>query len=328
MGRFAAIAALSLAIPAMSSAAAPPEPASAPPNAGMSTQQEIAALRAELARIAAEGPKNTAQVAAARARLQVLGVRETALDARLGDDRNRLARLLSALQLFRRDPPPALLVRPNDALDAVRAVILIRAMTPELERRAATLTAESKSLTALRREAAAANADLFSAESLQAEQRSDIERLMDGEQAEGLYARSPGVMTTNLAQAPAGPGFTRLTPPVAGPIVRPYGSPMPGGERAPGIAWRPPNGSIVKAPAAGTIAFAGPVTGWGIVVILSTGGSYNIVLAGLSETAATPGQSVASGAPVGRMGNAGKSPSDLYMEVRQGGAPQDPTRWL
>jgi len=327
MGRFAAIAALSLAIPAIS-AAAVLEPASAPPTPEQATQAEIAALRAELARIAAEGPKNTAQVAAARAKLRALGVRETALDARLGDDRNRLARLLSALQLFRRDPPPALLVRPDDALDAVRAVILIRAMTPELERRAASLTAEAKSLTALRREAAAANADLFAAESVQAEQRSDIERLMDGEQGEAFYARSPGVMTTTLAPAPAGPVFTHLSPPVLGPIVRPYGSPMPDGERAPGIAYRPQGGSIIRAPTTGTVAYAGPVTGWGVVVILSTGGAFNIVLAGLSETTVAPGQSVASGAPVGKMGNAGKSPSELYMEVRQGGAPQDPTRWL
>lgn len=323
MGRFAAIAALSLAIPAISAAAIAP-PASTPP----STQQEIAALRAELARIKAEGPHNTAHVAAARAKLQALGVRETALDARLGDDRNRLARLLSALQLFRRDPPPALLVRPNDALDAVRAVILIRAMTPELERRAANLTAESRSLATLRREAAAANADLFSAESVQAEQRSDIERLMDGERQDQLYARSPGAMTTTLPQATALPAFTRLIAPVGGPIVRPYGSPMPDGERAPGVAYRPSNGSVVRAPAAGTVAFAGPVPGWGVVVILNAGGPYHIVLAGLTETSLAPGQSVASGAPVGRMGNAGKSPSELYMEVRQGGAPQDPARWL
>jgi len=327
MGRFAAIAALSLAIPAIS-AAAPQEPASAPVSAEQSAQQEIDALRAELRRIAAEGPRNTAQVAAARARLQALGVRETALDARLGDDRNRLAHLLSALQLFRRDPPPALLVRPNDALDAVRAVILIRAMTPALEQRAATLTTEAKSLAALRREAAAANADLFSAESVQAEQRSDIERLMDGEAADQLYARSPGVMTTTLPQGPQTRAFTHLTPPVPGPIVRPYGSPMPDGERAPGVAFRPQNGSIVRAPAQGVVAFAGPVTGWGVVVILGAGGPYHIVLTGLSEATVAPGQSVASGAPVGRMGNAGKSPSDLYMEVRQGGAPQDPTRWF
>ena len=327
MGRFAAIAVLSLAVPAISTAAIT-EPASAPLNPQQSAQQEIDALRAELRRIAAQGPKNTAQIAAAKTRLRALGVRETELDARLGDDRNRLAHLLSALQLFRRDPPPALLVRPGDALDAVRAVILIRAMTPELERRAATLTAEAKSLAALRREAAAANADLFAAESLQAEQRSDIERLMDGEQQDDLYARSPGVMTTTLPRIPGGPVFTHLSPPVAGPIVRPYGSPMADGERAPGVAWRPPNGSPVRAPASGTVAFAGPVTGWGVVVILSAGGPYHIVLAGLSETSVTPGQSVASGAPVGKMGNGGKLPSDLYMEVRQGGAPQDPARWL
>ena len=100
------------------------------------TRREIEDLRAELdrldhARIAAGG-----DVDAKRARLESLNARENAILADLGANRQRLSLLLSALQLFRRDPPPALLVTPNDARDAVRAAILIRAMTPELQRRA------------------------------------------------------------------------------------------------------------------------------------------------------------------------------------------------
>ena len=37
-----------------------------------------------------------------------------------------------------RNPPPALLVSPGDARDAVRAAILVKAMTPQLQDRART----------------------------------------------------------------------------------------------------------------------------------------------------------------------------------------------
>ena len=114
-------------------------------------RREMEALRADLGRIASKTAASSADVASARSRLQALNVRETALTAELGRDRNRLSQLLSALQLFRRHPPPALLVSPDDARDAVRAAILIRAMTPELERRADAFAAEAREIAALRR---------------------------------------------------------------------------------------------------------------------------------------------------------------------------------
>lgn len=325
MRRFAAIAALILAAPALTTAQ---EPASAPQLrpafTNDSTQREIAELRAELARIAASGPRDTA---AARQKLQALNVRETALAARLGEDRNRLARLLSALQLFRRHPPPALLVSPDDARDAVRAAILIRAMTPELERRAATLTAEARAMAALRREAAAANADLFSAESVLAEQSADIERLLDTQSADELFAASPGAMITTLPSGATGT-LTSLTPPVSGRLIRPYGAALPAGGRSPGVAFSAASGSTVRAPAPGVVEFAAPVAGWGVVVILRGPGDHHIVLGGLAEASVAPGQSVASGATIGRLGDGGQSGAELYLEVRRRSAPIDPADLL
>lgn len=322
MRRFAAIAALTLAAPALTAAQEPQLRAAFSDQAG--ARKEIAELRAELARIAASAPDDTA----ARSRLQALNVRETALAARLGEDRNRLARLLSALQLFRRHPPPALLVSPEDARDAVRAAILIRAMTPELERRASALSAEASALAALRREAAAANAEFFSAESRVAEQAADIERLLQTQEPDGLFAASPGAMVATTPSGATAGSLTSLTAPVFGPLIRSYGAPLPGGGRAPGVSFAARKGGVVRAPAQGVVEFAGPVTGWGVVVILQGPGGHHLVLGGLTEATVAPGQSVASGASVGRMADGGRSDPELYLEVRRNGAPVDPGRWL
>ena len=66
------------------------------------------------------------------------GGRARAAQARRRPQR-AVARLLGALELFSRDPPPPLLVSPADARDAVRAMILAKAIAPELEARAQAL---------------------------------------------------------------------------------------------------------------------------------------------------------------------------------------------
>ena len=106
-----------------------------------------------------------ADFSAERARLAALNAREAALAAKIGANRTSLLRLLSALEMWRRDPPPALLVSPQRARDAARAAILMRAIAPELQRRAQALSVQAKALARMRREAAEAGAALFAAES-------------------------------------------------------------------------------------------------------------------------------------------------------------------
>lgn len=302
------------------------------------TRREIEDLRAELDRLDHARVAAGADVDAKRARLEALNARERAILADLGLNRQRLSRLLSALQLFRRDPPPALLVSPADARDAVRAAILIRAMTPELQHRAEAYARQATAVGTLRREAAAASAELFTAESVVADRKGEIERLIiEKTQLERAYAqealaqeselRTLGALSDGLGRS-AATGPLALRAPVAGAIVRRFGQEMPAGGKAPGLTLRTDKGLSVTSPVAGTVEYAGALNGWGAVIILRAQGAYHIVLAGLDQITAAPGQSVAAGAPIGKMPDHVSSDPELYMEVRENGEPADPERWF
>ena len=304
--------------------------------AAADTRREIVDLRGELDALGRQRINAGDDVNAKRARLEELHQRESALVGELGRDRGQLARLLSALQLFRRDPPPALLVSPGDARDAVRAAILIRAMTPELQARADGYARQARAVSALRRQAAAASEELFTAESLVADRKGELERMIvEKTQLERAYAQDAltgeqatlGALTDGLATKPA-TGPLVLASPVAGTLSHRFGEAMPAGGRASGLSIRTERGHVVAAPAAGTVEYAGPLNGWGVVLILRAQGAYHLVLAGMDQVSVAPGQSVAAGATVGRMAEHGSDTPELYFEVREDGAPVDPERWL
>ena len=258
---------------------------------------------------------------ARRARLELLTQQEDQLAGELGASRNALARLLGALELFSRDPPPPLLVSPRDAKDAVRAMILARAIAPALESRARRLEAEAQALDNVRREAAQASGDLFAAESAIADRQGRL----------SAVARDAALLTPPSARVTAEalpPPPTHLAPPAPGPVAVRFGGRLESGLTAHGLAWRPGAGAVIRSPASAVVAFAGPLAGWGQVVILRTGGGCHMVLSGLGKVSVAPGQSVAAADPVGRMPVNGQSPPELYLEVRMAGAPVDPARFL
>lgn len=301
-------------------------------------RREIEDLRRELARLDNARVSAGENVDLKRARLETLNAREARVLADLGRDRHRLAQLLSALQLFRRNPPPALLVSPDDARDAVRAAILIRAMTPELQRRADAYSRQALAVRTLRREAAAAAAELFTAESVVADRKGEIERLIiEKTRLERAYAqealieaselRTLGALTDGLTpRAPTGP--LTLASPAPGRILTRFGATLPAGGRATGLSIRTEKGRTVTSPAAATVEYAGALNGWGVVLILRAQDAYLLVLAGLDQVSVARGQTVTAGAPVGRMADRLTSEPDLYLEVREEGIPVDPERWL
>ena len=101
-----------------------------------STAEEIKADRTELKRRLIETAErikeSEAQIEEAEAKLARLGDRERILRASLKARRESLADVLAALQRLGRTPPPALMVRPQDALEAIRSAILMGAIVPEL----------------------------------------------------------------------------------------------------------------------------------------------------------------------------------------------------
>lgn len=238
-------------------------------------------------------------------KLQRLNASEVALSVRQGDNLNRLSRLLTVLMRFRTDPPPALLISPDDATRAVRAAILIKAITPDLQARARVYALEAKEIARQRRLAAAANEATFSSESNMAEEV----------QASPMLEPPPAVLIPPSA----------LAAPTSGPFVHRFGDTLASGGRSNGVTIKAASKAPVTAPQAGLVQYVGPVKGWGVILILRMTGGYHLVLAGLDKTSVVAGQTVAAGAAVGTMPDPAQG---LYLEVRAGGDPVDPGRWL
>jgi septal ring factor EnvC (AmiA/AmiB activator) len=76
------------------------------------------------------------------------------------------------------------------------------------------------------------------------------------------------------------------------------------------------------------VEFAGPMKGWGGVVILRIGGDNHLVLAGLDAISAVQGRPVSAGQALGRMADTRNGEPELYLEARKGGDPVDPSSWL
>jgi septal ring factor EnvC (AmiA/AmiB activator) len=85
---------------------------------------------------------------------------------------------------------------------------------------------------------------------------------------------------------------------------------------------------VVRSPAAAVVVYAGPLSGWGDVVILRAGGGCHMVLGGLGRVGVAVGQSVAADSPVGAMPIDGQTPPELYLEVRLAGGPIDPAKLM
>lgn len=98
-----------------------------------------------------------------------------------------------------------------------------------------------------------------------------------------------------------------------------------------GIGIQTRLGGTVLAPCDGLIVYAGEFRTYGQLLIISPGGGYHVLLAGLSQIDVQVGQSVLMGEPVGAM--AAKSPAAqeggpvLTVEFRKDQRPIDPDPW-
>jgi len=165
--------------PAAAQAAAPQASATVSPEALKQREQELEAarleqkraadlqarLKADIAAIGEDRSKLNQQlvdvaarvrdaegrVADAESRLRGLDGREQEIRGSLESRRSEVVEVLAALQRAGRRTPPALLVRPEDALQSLRTAMLLGAVVPELRSRAEKLTADLGELVAVRK---------------------------------------------------------------------------------------------------------------------------------------------------------------------------------
>jgi septal ring factor EnvC (AmiA/AmiB activator) len=114
--------------------------------------QDRRKLAKTLIETAARVRDTEARAGSAEARLKTLDDNERAIRQTLEGRRAMIAELLAALQRIGRRPPPALMVRPEDALESVRTAIMLGAVVPEMRIEAETLAADLAELVRVRRD--------------------------------------------------------------------------------------------------------------------------------------------------------------------------------
>lgn len=321
-------------------------------------------------------------------KLDELREQQSGIKQSLNGRRAILAEVLAALQRMGLNPPPAILVRPEDALASVRSAILLGAVVPELRsetellmtdlrelsritasiegehdkllRTAANQVAEKQRLNMLLEEKqrlqARSETDLAgeqqrseelasSAKSLKdliddLQRQSDIaqkaeEQRLAQEEAE---ANKPVPEAHRLvASIPFGSLKGKIDFPVTGKLTGRFGQSDNLGAHYLGDTLTTQSGSIVTAPAGGTVLYAGPFRSYGQLLILNAGDGYHIVLAGMDRISASLGQTLLAGEPVGAMREkrvAGpvsvendQAGTTLYVEFRKDGKPVNPSPW-
>jgi septal ring factor EnvC (AmiA/AmiB activator) len=171
------------------------------------SRERIDALKAEIA--AMEGDRtqqNAALIAAAQRvklaeievadveeRISELIVRELEVRGRLDGADAEIANVLAALERISLNPPPALIVDPDDALGSARGAMLIAAILPQLREKADTVAVDLKALTDIKLAALAEEQTLRANYEVLEEEQLRIATL--------IAARKQGITQTGAALA-------------------------------------------------------------------------------------------------------------------------------
>jgi septal ring factor EnvC (AmiA/AmiB activator) len=326
---------------------------------------EAADLRKKLIDTAARIETLERQKIDAAARIETLQAENTRLSAGFANDRVAVTRLIGVLERLQHDMPPALALRPGDALGAARGAMLIGASLPPVYAQAARL---SRRIDALKRTRIALEQQRRDATETSARltvARAELDTLLDQKEreAEGAAQTYTGLKTQLATVARQAADFQALLARVKAlrqdmnkgrggaadqsvvmvsaensgtlgglaknsllePVVGTVARTPENGN--PGLSYATHGGAQVITPADGKVLYAGPYHKSGQVLILEITTGYDVVLAGLGRVTVKLNDQLLAGEPVGTMPPDGAD-NRLYFEVRHGGRGQSPAPWL
>ena len=322
---------------------------------------QAATLRQKLIATAARIEGLERQKAGADDQILRLTAEDNRLSAGFANDRVAVTKLLAVLERLQHDMPPALAMRPDDALGAARGSMLIGASLPpvyaqaaSLSRRIDALKRTRKALEQQRAEAADTAARLTSA-------RTELDDLLaEKEKEAAAAAETYGTLKIQMEKvAREAADFQALLSRVKAlrqkadrnedgtpnqsvvtvtaqntgnlgalarnSLLEPVVGGLENGDA--GLSYKTQPGAQVIAPADGKVLYAGPYHKNGQVLILEITTGYDVVLAGLGRVTVKPNDQLLAGEPVGTMP---PEPVDdrLYFEIRHGGRGLSPAPWL
>lgn len=305
---------------------------------------------------------------AMRAGLRQAALREAEIETAFQDESGQVANLLGVLINLRPDASPSALVHPTGPIGHARAGMLVASITPSMQAQAEDLREKLQEVSILRElqgealevlEAGLKNVQTARSDLSQAmSARTDLPRrfvadpervqdLINGSETLEAFASSLAVMDvvdglSTLPDLDSAKGTWPL--PVQSRLLRGFEEPDAAGVKRPGwlLAARPL--SLVVTPWPATIRYQGAFLDYGNVIILEPGNDVLLVIAGLEEVYGDIGSVIPAGSAIGLM--AGASPDldafitnatqgtgaglteTLYIEVREGGKPVDPSQWF
>lgn len=294
-------------------------------------------------------------------------LRETALTLQFQAKRGQVSQLLGVLAGLDAEQGPLLLLHPDGPLGTVRSGMVLAEVAPALQKEAAGLKqdlTELRDLRALQTQAQTTLAqglqEVQTARTALSQAMSDrtalpkritevpaaLQALVANAKTLGAFAKGLGPQTTSVQGFAEAKGH--LPWPVLGHILLHPGETDAKGVTKPGLTLATRPLALVTAPWAATIRYRGPLLDYGNVMILEPGAGYLLVLAGLDQVYGDVGDVVSQGDALGLMGGSveaaaantadilrpadnGSGASDsetLYVELRNGGQPIDPTDWF
>lgn len=155
-----------------------------------STERDRADLNRELIDASSKSRKLEVRIDRTGIRLQKLEEQNKNLRLSLRDRRGLLSEVLAALQRMGRKPPPALLVRPEDALSSVRSAILLGAVVPEIRAETNILISELRELARITDEINSQRQTLHADLNRQAEEEERLTLLLAEKQKRTKSART------------------------------------------------------------------------------------------------------------------------------------------
>lgn len=121
----------------------------------------------------------------------------------------------------------------------------------------------------------------------------------------------------------------QLRLPVRGDVMARFGSKRGDGPSWKGLFIRTPEGSEVKAVAAGRVVFSDWLRGFGNLIIVDHGNQYMTIYGNNQALLKRPGDAVKAGDVIASAGNSGgNEQSGLYFEIRHQGRAFDPLGWV
>ena len=322
---------------------------------------QAATLRQKLIATAARIEGLERQKAGADDQILRLTAEDNRLSAGFANDRVAVTKLLAVLERLQHDMPPALAMRPDDALGAARGSMLIGASLPPVYAQAASLSrridalkhtrkaleqqraeaadtaarltgarTELDELLAEKEKEAAAAAETYGTLKIQMEkvarEAADFQALLSRVKALRQKADRDEDGTQNQSVVTVTAQNTgNLGALARNSLLEPVVGGLENGDA--GLSYKTQPGAQVIAPADGKVLYAGPYHKNGQVLILEITTGYDVVLAGLGRVTVKPNDQLLAGEPVGTMP---PEPVDdrLYFEIRHGGRGLSPAPWL